>query len=198
MLRGWKNDTERGGWNLKSSLPMASHPPLASARQSTRLHVHPKQSRHRFDAAEDFRLIRLVNRYGADDWISVKHEMPGRSARQCRERYMNYLSTRVTRAPWTQWEEEYLHLRHEEIWSRWALIAEELKTGRSSIDVQNRWKKHLSQSLHKEAANAHPRREESIFGEIDLGIEAADGDTSLEFLGFENDDNEGEQSEFHV
>jgi hypothetical protein len=169
---------------------MASDPPFAAARQSTAVRVPPKQSRHRFDAAEDFRLLALVKRYGRDDWISVEHEMPGRSARQCRERYMNYLSDRVTRAPWAKWEDEYLQLRHKEIGSRWAVIAEGLQTGRSSIDVQNRWKKHVSEAMHKEVTS--PRGDESIFGGIDVGGEAADGDSGLECLGFENDDNEGE------
>jgi hypothetical protein len=101
-------------------------------------------SRNRFSVDEDLRLLDLVAKHGQAAWNKVATEMGDRTGRQCRDRYKNYLSDRVVRAPWTPWEDEYIRCRYHEIGAHWATIAVELLTGRTPIQVTNRWNHDLS------------------------------------------------------
>ena len=50
------------------------------------------QKRIKFSHDEDQKLIKLVESYGQKNWGLIANEMPGRSQRQCRERWLNNLS----------------------------------------------------------------------------------------------------------
>jgi hypothetical protein len=102
-----------------------------------------KLSRNRFNVHEDFHLLGLVQQYGRANWAQIAARMPGRTARQCRDRYNNYLYGDVARAPWTAWEDDFIARRQGEVGARWSLIAREMRTGRTALHVKNRWTKHL-------------------------------------------------------
>jgi hypothetical protein len=51
-----------------------------------------KKQRHRFRLEEDSALIDLVTRYGVHSWALISAQLPGRNARQCRDRWNHYLS----------------------------------------------------------------------------------------------------------
>ncbi|MDR1289256.1 MAG: hypothetical protein LBJ77_02580 [Holosporales bacterium] len=57
--------------------------------------------RNRFTAAEDARLLELVEHHGSHAWSVVAEQMEGRNGRQCRERYYNYLRPDRANQPWT-------------------------------------------------------------------------------------------------
>ena len=46
---------------------------------------------------EDKKLGRLVERIGKKDWCMIASVMEGRTGRQCRERYCNYVDDRINR-----------------------------------------------------------------------------------------------------
>ncbi|CAM9781838.1 unnamed protein product, partial [Sphacelaria rigidula] len=71
-------------------------------------------------------------------WSTVAEHMPGRLAKQCRERYLNNLDPDLRRGAWSRQEDEkLLQLRGQQNMS-FAKIAEQIE-GRSYNDVKNRW-----------------------------------------------------------
>jgi hypothetical protein len=94
--------------------------------------------RHKFLKAEDDLLRELVELYGETNWTTISRYMHRRTARQCRERYKNYLSPRVRNRGWTPEEEELLAQKVRELGPRWAKIACYFEA-RSDVSVKNRW-----------------------------------------------------------
>jgi hypothetical protein len=98
--------------------------------------------RRRFTKDEDRKLMRLVEQFGAHDWAKVSSVMYGRTQRQCRQRYKNYLSQNRQRSAWTAKEEELVIAKFREVGPKWVHIATFLP-GRTGNDVKNRWHKRL-------------------------------------------------------
>jgi hypothetical protein len=70
--------------------------------------------------------------------------MPGRTARQCRERWSSYLSPDIRVGRWTEEEDSDLLTCISQYGFKWATIAPHFN-GRSSSDVKNRWHSHLKE-----------------------------------------------------
>jgi hypothetical protein len=66
-----------------------------------------KRHRNHFSPEEDTRLTNLVLRHG-QDWSVIGQSMPGRTARQCRERWRQCISPDVNHSSFTEQEEELL------------------------------------------------------------------------------------------
>jgi hypothetical protein len=94
--------------------------------------------RHLFSADEDARLRMLVAQFGDNNWKLIAHEMRGRSPRQCRERYKNYLSPDLSTRPWTESEDELLREKYSVLGPRWAKMTPAF-AGRSDVALKNRW-----------------------------------------------------------
>ncbi|CAM9775779.1 unnamed protein product, partial [Ectocarpus sp. 12 AP-2014] len=90
-----------------------------------------------WQSVEDERMLSLVQIFG-QRWSTVAEHMPGRLAKQCRERYLNNLDPELRRGAWSREEDEkLLQLRGQQNKS-FAKIAEQID-GRSYNDVKNRW-----------------------------------------------------------
>jgi hypothetical protein len=103
----------------------------------------PNSRRHKFSREEDDRLRDLIVQFGNRDWASICNGMPGRSARQCRHRYNNYLVETHQYLAWTDAEEELIFTKFQELGPKWVTIAVFLP-GRTGNDVKNRWHKHIA------------------------------------------------------
>jgi hypothetical protein len=99
-------------------------------------------SRHKFTPDEDLQLRSLVERFGTKNWEEIARMIPARSARQCRDRYKNYLTDTVIPTPWTPEEDKLLIEKFHQIGPKWVEIGK-LLSGRSGNNVKNRWHKHL-------------------------------------------------------
>jgi hypothetical protein len=95
-------------------------------------------SRNKFSKGEDDLLRQLVAQHGESSWPKVAASMKNRTARQCRERYNNYLSPRITNGPWTPEEDQLLASKFAEFGNSWAKIAQSFDR-RSDVNVKNRW-----------------------------------------------------------
>jgi hypothetical protein len=110
----------------------------------------PKAPRQCFTPEEDARLRELVQEHGENQWGIIAGKM-GRSDRQCRERYGNYLCPRLTRRPWTEAEDRLVIDSVRTLGPHWSAIGRLLRSltndpdgiGRSEVDVKNRWYSHL-------------------------------------------------------
>jgi hypothetical protein len=98
----------------------------------------PSAIRHRFTAHEDERLRALVGELGDGNWAEVATRLGTRSARQCRERFRNYLDPNLRQDPWSPAEDELLLQKFIELGSRWAEIGQ-FFAGRSEANIKNRW-----------------------------------------------------------
>lgn len=93
----------------------------------------------KFTQKEDDLLTDIVERLGTGNWELVAKEMKKRTARQCRERWINYLSPELRNDPWTPQEDKLLDELYENLGSKWQKIAEYFPT-RSGNCVRNRFK----------------------------------------------------------
>jgi hypothetical protein len=98
--------------------------------------------RRKFTADEDMQLRSLVEQLGSKSWEEISRFLPDRSARQCRDRYKNYLVDSLMVAPWTPEEDALVVKKFHQIGPKWVEIGK-LLSGRSGNNVKNRWHKHL-------------------------------------------------------
>ncbi|KAG5182313.1 Homeodomain-like protein, partial [Tribonema minus] len=71
-------------------------------------------------------------------WAEISKHLPGRDAKQCRERYINHLDPSLRKAPWTPEEEAALVAHCRETNCHWAEVWRRFP-GRSYNDVKNRY-----------------------------------------------------------
>lgn len=72
------------------------------------------------------------------NWIKVSKMMGNRTSRQCKERYMHYLSPRINKNEWTSDEELKLIEEVSRLGKRWKLLEKVFKD-RTEIDIRNRF-----------------------------------------------------------
>lgn len=99
-------------------------------------------SRRPFTSEEDAHMIRVIQTLDCLNWDYVATQMPGRSSRQCRERWVNYLSPFIRHDPWDDAEDQKLVEKVNEVGHSWSTIGK-FFNGRSESDVKNRWYSHL-------------------------------------------------------
>jgi hypothetical protein len=109
-------------------------------------------SKSKFTDREDARLRELIGRGVYSDWSEVANEMPGRNARQCRERWNNYVNPKITIRAWTEAEEELLVRKYAELGPQWQVIVKAFPN-RSKNQVKNHWSAR-ERRLEREAAQA--------------------------------------------
>jgi hypothetical protein len=102
----------------------------------------PQTSRRKFTPEEDLKLRSLVESLGTKSWEEIAKFIPDRSARQCRDRYKNYLLDSLITNPWTPEEDATVIEKFHQIGPKWVEIGK-LLSGRSGNNVKNRWHKHL-------------------------------------------------------
>ena len=56
-----------------------------------------KKNKCKFSQEEDDKLAELVRKFGPKNWKMIAEGIPSRSARQLRERWINYLDPNVNR-----------------------------------------------------------------------------------------------------
>ena len=99
---------------------------------------HPqKSSKSRFSEEEDKILKEVVQQNGACAWGRIALKLPGRSARQCRDRWVNYLNPTLTDKEWTEEEDKLLLNSFNQFGTHWKEISLLFK-GRSLNCIRNR------------------------------------------------------------
>lgn len=122
----------------------------------------PAQCMHRWQAVlnaenikgpwcpnEDAQLVELVSQYGGKHWAHIASMLPGRTGKQCRERWCNNLDPTLKKGAWSAEEDQIILQMHAKLGTRWAEIAKCLP-GRSDNSVKNRWYSTCSRVLRQQ------------------------------------------------
>ncbi|KAJ1453715.1 Homeodomain-like protein [Pelagophyceae sp. CCMP2097] len=118
-------------------------------------------------AEEDAMLLSAIETNGSQKWSHIASHLPGRTGKQCRERWHNQLNPAIDKSPWTENEDR----RYARAGPRWADIAAVL-TGRTDNAVKNRWNCSMRRKI-----------EQFIAEEVALGANAAvDADGAVPLL----------------
>ncbi|KAJ0534170.1 putative transcription factor MYB-HB-like family [Helianthus annuus] len=91
-----------------------------------------------WNSQEDRLLVQLVKQYGDSKWSRVAEKLPGRIAKQCRDRWQNHLRPDITKDAWSEEEDKLLIAIHKEVGNKWSEIARRLP-GRSENTIKNHW-----------------------------------------------------------
>ena len=87
---------------------------------------------------EDHQLRKAVNCHGTKSWKLIAGFVPGRSGKQCRERWLGQLCSTLNKSEWSQKEDSILISSQKTHGNKWAVIQHHLP-GRSTISIKNRW-----------------------------------------------------------
>jgi hypothetical protein len=109
----------------------------------------------KFTPTEDTALLQLVETLGPTDWNKIALHMGTRNARQCRERYQNYLDPSLQQGGWTWEEDALLAEQFREHGSKWHTIARAF-TKRSDLALRNRWQMLEWRSAQRKATPPAP------------------------------------------
>lgn len=93
--------------------------------------------RIRFSEQEDDLLKNMVEGYGTSDWNVIGQLMAGRTARQCRDRYLHYVCPTLRKGGWNRSEDEALMLLCKLYGAKWSIISRSFPN-RSNIELRNR------------------------------------------------------------
>lgn len=110
--------------------------------------IQNSTSKHvKFSAKEDELLKKVVEKFGPKNWRLIASMIPGRSQRQCRDRYMNYLSPSFSRSQWTDEEDNLLAEKYILYGPKWTQIRQFFPY-RTANDIKNHFNYTVSKKMN--------------------------------------------------
>jgi hypothetical protein len=101
--------------------------------------------------AEEDEMLRLVAGEHPENWNEIGRALPGRTGKQCRERWLNNLRPDIRKGEWTAAEDALIVREQARRGNQWSSIAR-LLVGRSDNAIKNRF----ASKLKKRAAACLP------------------------------------------
>ena len=141
-------------YNCKNWRKIASFLPGHSSIQCSSRYkrIQPGLIKGTWKKEEDEKLLSLFNKYGKN-WASISREMPWRTGKQIRDRYLNVLDSRLNKEKFTSEEDNKIIELYEKFGNSWSTIAKYL-IGRTGDMVKNRFYSTLGKMIiNKENQN---------------------------------------------
>jgi hypothetical protein len=95
--------------------------------------------KNKWTGDEDNHLAKAVQDCGCYNWSKVAAAIPGRTGKQCRERWLARLAPDILHEDWSTEEDLMLVTKQELLGNHWSKIKQYLP-GRPLVSVKNRWK----------------------------------------------------------
>ncbi|CBJ32619.1 conserved unknown protein [Ectocarpus siliculosus] len=105
-----------------------------------------------WSSEEDDHLKRLVDEFGSKKWNLLARAFPGRSGKQCRERWHNHVDGRVKKGEWSAEEDQILCEAQRQLGNKWSEMSKIL-VGRSENAIKNRFNSLNAKGLAEMRAN---------------------------------------------
>ncbi|EAY20750.1 Myb-like DNA-binding domain containing protein [Trichomonas vaginalis G3] len=102
-----------------------------------------KNTKNPFTAEEDKKLTDLVKFFSRKkdiNWTYISQQMQSRNARQCKDRWTNYLDNRVNHKDFTPDENHFLLQKVDELGKKWKKIAALMKN-RTDVMLKSQYRK---------------------------------------------------------
>ena len=120
-----------------------------------------RKPRKIFTEEEDNILRRIMTTEAFVTWELVAKRLYGRTARQCRDRWLNYLAPNVRRTPWTPEEDKLLLEKINDLGTHWSSISKYFD-GRSDNHIKNRWYSYLKNHVKVDEKGKYVLNEKTI------------------------------------
>ena len=104
--------------------------------------LKPGLVKGQWSAQEDAMLVTLVSE-GFKNWGQLAGHMPGRTSKQCRERWCHHLDPSIKKGDYTPEEDQIILEMQEKHGNKWAQIAT-LLPGRTESAVKVRWNQSIN------------------------------------------------------
>ncbi|EAX94429.1 Myb-like DNA-binding domain containing protein [Trichomonas vaginalis G3] len=101
------------------------------------IRAHTGRVKRSFTKMDDEMLIRAVESSRYKDWNEIAKKLGKWTARQCRERWKNYVDPFLSHEKWTDEEDSILLKKFDEIGSNWVKLKQFLP-GRAVNNIKNR------------------------------------------------------------
>ncbi|TDH74184.1 hypothetical protein CCR75_003047 [Bremia lactucae] len=128
---------------------------------------------------EEDDLLKELVAEGRKNWGQVATRIPGRTSKQCRERWYNHLDPSIIRGEYTPEEDRMILSAQSRLGNRWSAIAAMLP-GRTEDAVKIRWK-----SLCR-VRKGHGRRGQSDKGKVTVKGEVMAGQSNQQSANFDS------------
>ena len=115
--------------------------------------------KNKWTAEEDKLLKEAVAKHGSKNWGSIARHIPGRTGKQCRERWIFGLDPNVNKDTWTKEEDDKLIELQHQYGNKWSKFLQFLP-GRSSSGCKNRWSLLNRRGITNNNNNAEKKRNE--------------------------------------
>jgi hypothetical protein len=157
IARPLKNLVTAGSVHIISMSRSRSGPPASSDDDAEPMGRPAKRDfkpHKKFTPAEDLLLEEAVALHGDNDWGAVAGLFPGRTTRQCKERWTYYLSPALNHDEWTPEDDAFLLEKENDFGPRWVYIAG-FFPNRTDAMVKNRW--HMLRRRNARLQKQHAR-----------------------------------------
>jgi myb proto-oncogene protein len=124
------------------------------------LEERQRQLKMKFSPEEDDLIREAMQQGNFRGWATIAEAIPNRTARQIRERWVNYLNPDVNHAPWTLAEEEILKMCVAELGQQWSKMVSFFEN-RTDIAIKNHHQlmQRRQNKIWKMTANLLPKKD---------------------------------------
>lgn len=126
-----------GNWELIAQHLNSNKSPIQCLHRWNSI-MKPNYVKGPWNVEEDKKLIDWIKTNGASNWSACSEFIPGRTGKQCRERWMNALNPLLKKGSWEPEEDYIIFKLFKKLGSKWSTISNYI-AGRTENSIKNRF-----------------------------------------------------------